>query len=65
MTQKDIRVGIVGANSAASWAKISHIPAIQGLRGVKLAAVATRNEQSAREAADAFGAERWLPIPSR
>jgi hypothetical protein len=43
MTQKDIRIGIVGANSTASWAKISHIPAIQSLRGVKLAAVATRN----------------------
>src|SRR5580704_2968426 len=63
MTQKDIRVGIVGANSTASWAKVSHIPAIQSLRGVKLAAVATRNEQSAREAADAFGAEHWFSDP--
>jgi predicted dehydrogenase len=44
MTQKDIHIGIVGANSAASWAKVSHIPANQSLRGVKLAAVATRNE---------------------
>src|SRR5580704_15179526 len=63
MTQKDIRVGIVGANSTASWAKVSHIPAIQSLRGVKLAAVATRNEQSAREAAAAFGADRWFSDP--
>ena len=63
MTQKDIRIGIVGANSTASWAKVSHIPAIQSLRGVKLAAVATRNEQSAREAADAFGAEHWFSDP--
>jgi predicted dehydrogenase len=63
VTQKDIRIGIVGANSTASWAKISHIPAIQSLRGVKLAAVATRNEQSAREAAGAFGAERWFSDP--
>jgi predicted dehydrogenase len=53
VTQKDIRVGIVGANSTASWAMASHIPAIQSLRGVKLAAVATRHEQSAREAAEA------------
>ena len=63
MTQKDIRIGIVGANSTASWAKVWHISAIQSLRGVKLAAVATRNEQSAREAADAFGAEHWFSDP--
>src|SRR5712672_1789664 len=63
MTQKDIRIGIIGANSTASWAKISHIPAIQSLRGVKLAAVATRNEQSTREAAGAFGAHRWFSDP--
>src|SRR5260370_35178237 len=63
MTQKDIRIGIVGANSTASWAKVSHIPAIQSLRGVKLAAVATRNERSARQAAEAFGADRWFSNP--
>jgi predicted dehydrogenase len=32
---------------------VSHVPAINGLPGLKLAAVATRNEQSAREAAEA------------
>jgi len=36
VTQKDIRIGIVDANGTASWAKVSHIPAIQSLRGVKL-----------------------------
>jgi len=51
MTQKEIRVGIVGANAKARWAKVSHVPAIKGLPGMKLAAVVTRNEQSAREAA--------------
>ena len=64
MNQKEIRVGIVGANAKSSWAKLSHVPAINGLRGVKLSAVATRNEQSAREAAKAFGAERWFSDPS-
>jgi predicted dehydrogenase len=63
MTQKQIRVGIVGANPKSSWAKLSHIPAINGLPGLKLAAVATRNEQSAREAAEAFGADRWFSDP--
>ena len=63
MTQKEIRVGIVGADTKASWAKVSHVPAIKGLPGLKLAAVATRSEQSAREAAEAFGADRWFSDP--
>src|ERR1700751_6188337 len=63
MTQNEIRVGIVGANAKASWAKVSHVPAINGLPGLKLAAVATRNEEIAREAAQAFGADRWFSDP--
>jgi predicted dehydrogenase len=65
MTRKEIHVGIVGADSKASWAKVSHVPAIKGLPGLKLAAVATRNEQSARQAAEAFGADRWFSDPFR
>jgi len=63
MTKKAIRVGIVGANAKAGWARFSHVPVINGLPGVKLAAVATRSEQSAREAAEAFGADRWFSDP--
>jgi predicted dehydrogenase len=63
MTQKTIRVGLVGANAEAGWARVSHVPVINGLRGLKLAAVATRNEQSAREAAEAFGADRGFSDP--
>jgi hypothetical protein len=63
VTQKEIRVGIVGADAKASWAKLSHVPAIKGLSGVRLAAVATRNERSAREAAEAFGPDRWYFDP--
>jgi predicted dehydrogenase len=63
VTQKEIRVGIVGANAKSSWAKVSHVPAINGLPGLRLAAVATHNEQSAREAAEAFGADRWFSDP--
>src|ERR1700724_1044052 len=63
MAQKEIRVGIVGADTKASWAKVSHVPAINGLPGLKLAAVATRNEQSARQAAEAFGVDRWFSDP--
>jgi predicted dehydrogenase len=63
VTRKEIRVGIVGANANASWGKLSHVPAINAIPGLKLAAVVTRNEQSAREAAEAFGAERWFSDP--
>ncbi len=63
VTRKEIRVGIIGANAKANWAKLSHVPAINGLPGLKLAAVATRNEESAREAAEAFGADRWFSDP--
>src|SRR4029453_1544899 len=63
MTQKEIRVVIVGANAENSWAKVSHVPAIKGIPGLRLAAVATRNERSAGEAAQAFGAERWFSDP--
>src|ERR1700752_1974284 len=62
-TQKQIRLGIVGANAKSGWAKGSHVPAINGISGLKLSAVATRNEQSAREAAKAFGADRWFSDP--
>jgi predicted dehydrogenase len=63
VTQKAIRVGIVGANAKSGWARVSHVPAIIGLPSLKLAAVATRKEQSAREAAEAFGAVRWFSDP--
>jgi hypothetical protein len=63
MTQEVIRVGIVGANVQKSWASVSHVPAINGLPGLKLAAVATSTEQSAREAAKVFGADRWFSDP--
>jgi predicted dehydrogenase len=63
MTPKEIHVGIVGANTKASWAAASHLPTINGLSGLTLAAVATRNEQSAREAARTFGADRWFSDP--
>jgi len=63
MTQKEIRVGIVGASPNKSWAVVSHVPAINDLPSLKLAAVATSNKQSAREAAEAFGADRWFSDP--
>ena len=63
MTQKEIRIGIVGADTKAGCARVAHVSAINGLPGLKLAAVVTRNEQSAREAAEAFEADRWYSDP--
>jgi predicted dehydrogenase len=51
-----IRVGIVGASAARGWAAAAHVPALAGLDGYELVAVATTRQASARAAADAFGA---------
>jgi len=56
MASTPIRVGLVGAHARFGWAQHSHIPALQALPDFSLAAVATRNEDSAREAAKVFGA---------
>ena len=63
MSVKKLRVGIIGADTKASWAGASHVPAIQSQAGLELAAVATRREESAKAAAAAFGAERWFADP--
>ncbi|GIJ73901.1 Gfo/Idh/MocA family protein [Virgisporangium ochraceum] len=55
-----IRVGVVGANPAAGWAGTAHVPAIMAAGGYELTAVATTREESARAAADAYGARRWF-----
>lgn len=63
MSNTKYRVGIIGADTRASWAGASHVPALQAQPSLVLAAVATRREESARAAADAFGAERWFADP--
>ncbi len=49
-----LRVGIIGANARGGWAADSHVPAVQGLAGLELAAVATNARETAEEAAHAF-----------
>ncbi|MFF2638900.1 Gfo/Idh/MocA family protein [Streptomyces niveus] len=63
MSNSVIRVGVIGADTKASWAGASHIPALAAQPQFTLAAVATRHEESARSAAAAFGAERWFADP--
>jgi predicted dehydrogenase len=63
MPNRTFRVGIIGADTQASWAGASHVPALQAQPGLTLAAVATRREESAKAAAKAFGAEKWFSDP--
>ena len=53
-----LKVGIIGASARGGWAKESHVQAVNQLNGLELTAVATRNQQSADEAAKAFGAKK-------
>lgn len=55
-----IRLGIIGASPGASWAFTAHVPAIASLADVRISAVATTREASAREAAARVGAEEWF-----
>jgi predicted dehydrogenase len=63
MADKKFRVGIIGADTHASWAGASHVPALASQPHLTLAAVATRREESAKAAAEAFGAELWFADP--
>jgi predicted dehydrogenase len=56
-------IGIVGASPERGWAKISHIPAIQTLDGMRLAAVLGSTPASAEAAAIAFEAEHAYADP--
>ena len=51
-------VGVIGASAERGWAKDSHIPAVQGLAGLQLVAVAAGNEQKADAAARTFDAKK-------
>ncbi len=53
-----LRVGIIGANAERGWARESHVPAVQKLAGLELAAVANKGQDAADAAARAFGAAK-------
>ncbi|MEH1844242.1 MAG: Gfo/Idh/MocA family oxidoreductase [Nostoc sp.] len=54
---KSLQVGIIGASVDSGWAKESHVPAVQKLARLELAAVATSRQSTADAAAKAFGAK--------
>ena len=53
---KPLQIGIIGASAERGWAKESHVPAVQHLPGIELAAVVVNGGDKARAAAEAFGA---------
>ena len=53
-----LRVGIIGIDAERGWAREAHGPAVQGVAGLELAAVANRNQHAADAAARALGVER-------
>ena len=58
-----LRVGIIGASAERGWAKVSHVPAVQGLAGLALGAVVGRDQRSTEAAARAFGADAGYGDP--
>lgn len=58
MAERPLRLGIVGANPTLGWAPRTHLPAIVGLPEIELTAVCTTKEQSARESAEKFDAQK-------
>ncbi|MBM3345011.1 MAG: Gfo/Idh/MocA family oxidoreductase [Betaproteobacteria bacterium] len=50
-----MRVGLIGATVTRGWAMAAHIPALKGLAGFELAAIATSRRETADAAAKAYG----------
>lgn len=60
-----VRLGIIGASPQGSWASAAHLPAVQALDEIHLAAVATTRQESADAAREAYGAERAYGDPEK
>ncbi|KAA2248746.1 Gfo/Idh/MocA family oxidoreductase [Solihabitans fulvus] len=56
MAANTIRVGILGASPDRGWASTAHVPALRALPEYELTAVGTSRADSARKAAELFGA---------
>ncbi len=61
---KVLRVGIIGVSPERGWARESHVPAVQAVAGLDLAAVATRDQETADAAAAAFDVARAYGDPA-
>jgi predicted dehydrogenase len=54
----DGRTACVSGAGGQGWARDAHIPAVQALAGLELAAVASKGQTSADAARTAFGVDR-------
>ena len=54
-----LKIGIIGANASSGWAREAHVPAVQGLSGLALVAVATHSRDTADAAGAAFGVRAY------
>ncbi|MFJ8153437.1 Gfo/Idh/MocA family protein [Streptomyces sp. NPDC094468] len=59
----DIGVGLIGVSASGGWSRESHVPAVLGLGGLRLAAVGSRSQENADAAAAKFGADRAYGDP--
>ncbi len=57
MTERRIKVGLLGANPTKGWGTSVHVPAIAALPAFTLQAVGTTRQETARESAARFGAK--------
>lgn len=60
----DLRVGIIGVSADRGWAREGHVPAVQALAGLELAAVANQTQEKADAAGAAFGVDRAYGDPA-
>ena len=59
----NLNVGIIGVSSEMSWGREAHVPGVQATDGLTLAAIATRDQQSADEIAGSLGVQRGFGDP--
>ncbi|GAA4011919.1 Gfo/Idh/MocA family oxidoreductase [Allokutzneria multivorans] len=55
-SNEELRVGVIGASG---WANVSHLPALAGTEGLRVTAVSTSREESAREVAERWNVPAW------
>ncbi|WP_019074878.1 Gfo/Idh/MocA family protein [Streptomyces hokutonensis] len=58
-----IRVGVIGANAERGWASATHLPALAGLPGLELSAVANTRAGVAARTAEQWGAAHSFTDP--
>jgi predicted dehydrogenase len=65
VASNQLRVGIVGASASRGFASIAHIPALQALSQFEIVAVCTTRQETARAAAQRYGARLAFSDPAQ